>query len=161
MAFPDRYIDRYIIDRNINTYRLIITILLSTIGVVIELLYVNCSTICRPFYGDIFGIELPYIGIIFMFFVALFALLKRDRYLLALLSAGIGVETYLISFQAWHKDYCAYCLAFAIIVALQFLINIKTEEVVQGKKWLVLFSFIVGLILFFVCFEGHATYQYL
>lgn len=143
----------------LSAKRCITTIILSVIAVFVEYFYTTCAVSCQSFKGDIFGIELQYVGILFMVTViALSFLDKRKEYLLSLLSAGIGVEIYLVGFQIWHSSYCLYCLVFGAILALQFLINFVNYE--RERKWLVLLPMAVALVFFSVFFEGSVLFQY-
>ena len=139
----------------IRSKRYIITVILSLIAIAIEYYYSICGDACSYLRGDIFGIALQYIGIGYMAALILLAILKKDLFLLILLSAGVGIELYLIGFQIWYNTYCDYCLAFAAVIVLQFIVNYDWK-----KKKLIIASAITALVLFSVVFKGSATPAY-
>jgi hypothetical protein len=80
-----------------------------------------------------------------------FNILKRDLVILMLLSAGIGVEFFLVGYQIVNNTYCPYCLVFAAIIVVQFLFNVD-----MSKKLLILVCMALGFFSFFIFFEGSA-----
>lgn len=139
----------------IKAKRYIITIICALIAIGIEYFYTICETACSYLKGDIFGIELQYIGIVYMVAIIVLAILKKDTLLIILLSAGVGIEVYLIGFQIWHNTYCSYCLAFGGMLMLQFFINLNWK-----KKRLMLLCMISAFILFSLVFKGSVTPVY-
>ncbi len=137
---------------------------LSFVGLMVIGFYNNCKTACSSLRGDIFGIELQYIGIVYMATIIVLVILKKDKYLLTLLSAGVGSEIYLIGFQIWHHTYCPYCIAFGAVVVVQFIVSIVLN--ITLKKTfktilLVLLPMMIAFVLFFAFFEGTiAIFQY-
>ena len=132
-----------------------ITIVLSLAAIGIEYFYSACETACSSLRGDIFGIELQYIGIGYMAALIALAILRQDVFLLILLSVGVGVEFYLVGFQIWHNTYCDYCLVFAGLLVLQFIVNF------DRRKWkLILLPMAGALILFTIVFKGYAMPVY-
>lgn len=132
-----------------------INVLLALVAVGLEIYYTYCGGSCSYLRGNLVGIPLQYVGLAFMACVILLNLFKRDTLLLALLSAGVGVEAYLVGFQTWHKTYCLYCLAFGGIVLILFLLNFTS-----AKKWLAAVFMALALILFPLFFEGSLTPSY-
>jgi 4-amino-4-deoxy-L-arabinose transferase-like glycosyltransferase len=65
------------------------------------------------------------------------------------LSAGIGVEFFLVGYQIANNTYCPYCLVFAAIIVMQFLFNLDVS-----KKLLILVFMALGFLGFFIFFEG-------
>jgi len=141
--------------RLIRSNRYIITVILSFLAIGIEYFYIVCDTSCSYLRGDLFGIELEYIGIGYMVAIIILSVLKRDMYLLFLLSCGFGIELYLVGFQIRHNTYCPYCLAFGGILILQFITNIDGK-----RKRLIFLSMLIALILFSLFFKGSTTFQY-
>lgn len=138
------------------SHRYAITIFLAIAAIVIEYLYVICGASCSRIKGEIFGIkQLEYIGIGYMVIIAILVFLKKDGYLVILLSAGVGSEIYLVGFQLWHHTYCLYCLVFAAIVSFQFILNYN-----KGGKMAILLSMVISFALFFIFFKGTSTLQY-
>jgi len=141
--------------RFVLSWRYAITIILALIAIGIEYFYTICETACSYLKGDIFNIELQYIGIGYMVAIIVLAILKKDTLLLILLSAGAGIEVYLVGFQIWHNTYCSYCLAFGGMLMLQFFVNLNWK-----KKKLIVACMIVALIIFSLVFRGSVTPVY-
>lgn len=109
-------------------YRTIITIALSLIGIGIMLCYDYCGTICSYLKGDIWGIDLKWVGIAYMTAVIVFAAFRQTPFVRAMLAAGLGVEVHLYAFQVQNDVYCPFCLAFSVILVLTFLINYEVPS---------------------------------
>jgi uncharacterized membrane protein len=135
--------------------RFVINILLSTIAIGVIVFYSICGNSCSYLKGSIFGIELQYIGIAYMVALIFLNLLKNDLLILVSLSAGIGVEIFLLGFQVFHGKYCPYCLIFGGIVLAQLLLNFR-----WSSKWFALSSAIIGFALFALLFKGSAFPTY-
>lgn len=137
--------------------RTIINVVLACIAVALEIYYNICAGACSYLKGTIFGVDLQYVGIAYMACMILLSILKKDTFLIILLSAGVGIEFYLIGFQVWHNTYCPYCLAFAVIVFILFVINFK-----RNRTTLCVVSMAVALIFFSIFFKGSLvpTYSY-
>lgn len=135
--------------RFIKLRRHIITIILALVAIGIEYFYTICKTTCSPMRGDIFGIQLEYIGVAYMLATIGFSLLRKDTLLLVLLSCGVGIELYLVAFQIWHNTYCSYCLAFGAILMSQFFVNSDWK-----RKRLILGCMIMALFLFSLVFKA-------
>lgn len=132
-----------------------INILLAFIAVGLEVYYTLCGGSCSYLRGDLLGVPLQYIGMAFMACTVLLSLFRADFLLLALLSAGVGVEAYLVGFQVWYSTYCPYCLAFGGIIMILFLLNFD-----PARKWMAIISMALALILFPLFFEGSLTPSY-
>jgi thiol:disulfide interchange protein DsbA len=141
--------------RGLRSRKHLINVVLAVAAIAVEVYYSLCEGSCSYLKGDLFGIPLQYIGIAYMAGIALLSIVRWDRMILLLLSAGVGIELYLVGFQIWHNTYCAYCLAFGAIVLLLFLLNID-----RGGTRLSLISMAVALILFSIFFRGSATPSY-
>lgn len=137
--------------------RTVMNIVLSCIAVTLEIYYSICAGACSYLEGTIFGVDLQYVGIGYMACIILLSIRKKDTLLLVLLSAGVGIEFYLIGFQVWHNTYCLYCLAFAAIVFILFAMNFKRD-----RTMLCVVSMVAALILFSIFFKGSLvpTYSY-
>lgn len=112
----------------IKKYRHILTILLALVGIGIMAYYDYCDTACSYLKGDILGIDLKYVGIMYMAVIIAFAAFKQMNFVRALLAAGLGVEVYLYYFQIENEIYCPFCLAFSILLILSFLINYEVPS---------------------------------
>lgn len=128
-----------------------INIILLLLGVGVVIFYTICGDTCAYLQGGLFGIDLQYLGIAYVVVLILFNILKRDLFILMLLSAGIGVEFFLIGYQIVNNTYCPYCLIFAAIIAVQFLFNMD-----MSKKLLVVICMALGFFAFLIFFEGSA-----
>jgi len=122
LAFKDR----------IEKYRAALTVCLALMGIGAMVLYTYCDTSCSSLQGDIFGIDLKYIGPAFMIVVAILTSLRQLDYSRMLLAAGIGGEIYLFAFQVREDIFCEYCLAFAATVVLAFALHYKRPERTEG-----------------------------
>lgn len=118
----------------IKKYRHILTILLALAGIGIMAYYDYCDTACSYLKGDILGIELKYIGIIYMAVIIAFAAFKQMNFVRALLAAGLGVEVYLYYFQIENEIYCPFCLAFSVLLILSFLINYEVPSACRENR---------------------------
>lgn len=119
---------------NIKKYRNIITIALSLIGIGLMAYYDYCDTTCSYLKGDIFGIDLKWVGIVYMSVVIVFAVFNQSSFVRVLLAAGLGVEVHLYAFQVQNDVYCPFCLAFSATLILSFLINYEVPSVWQEKR---------------------------
>lgn len=157
-----------------------ITIILAVTGIGTMLYYTTCKAACYYLQGDIFGIDLMYIGIGYMLVIMILAAFRQMAYVRALLAAGIGVETYLMAFQFKEDVFCPYCLAFASIIIIAFILNYETPIVQEssmlkrliyglgeadlpltGKMKVPLLVFILlGYIFIVLTFSGSATPAY-
>ncbi len=74
----------------IKKYRNLITIVLSLIGIGIMAYYDYCDTACSYLKGDIFGIDLKWVGMAYMTAIIVFAAFKQTPFVRAMLAAGSG-----------------------------------------------------------------------
>jgi hypothetical protein len=127
----------------------------SFVGIAVALLYSICEESCAYLQGFILGLALNYLGIFYMGTLILSNLLKKSLIFLFLLSFGIGAELYLLGFQINNGIYCYYCLSFAAIIFLLFLLNFE-----KSKKIFITISVVLGFILCLVFFKGSVTPVY-
>jgi hypothetical protein len=135
--------------------RHLISIILACLAIVLEVYYAICAGSCSYLSGTLLGIDLQYVGMAYMCCIILFAILRRDTLLILLISAGVGIELYLIGFQVWYNTYCPYCLAFAAIVFVLFALNFRRD-----RKALCVMTMAVALILFALFFKGSLAPSY-
>ncbi len=128
-----------------RTWKYLINILLLLIAVGLEIFYNLCGGSCSYLRGDILGINLSYVGIVFAVILIALNLLKQDLTVVLLLSAAVGVEIVLVAFQVRNHVYCPYCLGFAAVMLLLFLLNFDIT-----RKWSILGSVAVGFVLFLI-----------
>jgi len=139
----------------LKRHRHLLTAVLAVCAIGTEVFYSICGGSCQYLRGDLFGIGLQYIGMVFMAIVILLSVLKKDLLLFVMLSAGIGVEIYLVGFQIWHDVYCLYCLIFGGILVAQFALNFRKHD------WRLSAAVAVAsLILFAMFFKGSVTPAY-
>jgi hypothetical protein len=164
----------------IKKYRNIVTIVLALIGIGIMAYYDYCDTTCSYLKGDIFGIDLKWVGIAFMVSVIVFAAFKQTPFVRAMLAAGLGVEVHLYAFQVQNDVYCPFCLAFSIMLILSFIINYEVPSAWRENRrrmWLyflgevsfpmfkinklpLLFFSVLGYIAILLTFSGSVTPAY-
>lgn len=119
--------------RLVVQHRLSLTVILALIGIGIMAFYALCNTACSYLRGDIFGIDLKYIGVGYMGVIIVLALLKQADLTRMLVAAGIGVEVFLILFQVSENIFCPFCLSFGIMVFMMYLINYERSG--MKSKW--------------------------
>jgi hypothetical protein len=140
----------------------ILNIILPLTGIALMLIYEYCETSCLYLKGTLMGIDLKWVGIIYM--IVLFASTFSLRGSLAqmtvhfrtvLISAAVGVEFFLIGWQIIKNTYCPFCLAFSACIFILFGINFKT----MNRK-LVIASIAAALVGFTLFFQGQTIPHY-
>jgi len=140
----------------------ILNIVLPLIGITLMLVYEYCDTSCLYLKGTFMGIDLKWVGIIYM--IVLFASTFSVRgsfdkmavhFRTILISAAVGVEFFLIGWQIVKNTYCPFCLAFSACVFILFGINFTS----MNKKLMVV-SILVALLGFTLFFEGQVGPRY-
>jgi thiol:disulfide interchange protein DsbA len=126
-----------------------INILLALAGIALVFVYAYCGDTCSYLKGSIFGIDLKYMGVLFMGSVIALSLLRLREYRLLLLSAGVGAEVFLIGFQVQNDVFCPYCFSFGAVLLLLFAMNLD-----WSKRRLIAVCAVLGLLLFAVFFDG-------
>ena len=129
-----------------------LNILLALAGIALVFVYAYCGDSCSYLKGSIFGIDLKYMGVLFMGTLIALGLFGRSDYRLFLLSAGVGAEAFLIGFQVANDVFCPYCLTFGAVLLLLFAINLD-----WSKRKLVALCALCGLLLFAAFFDGSVT----
>src|SRR5512137_1105109 len=129
-----------------------INILLALAGIALVFVYTYCGDSCSYLKGSIFGIDLKYMGVLFMGTLVALGLFGLRDYRLLLLSAGVGAEVFLIGFQVQNDVFCPYCLSFGAVLLLLFAINLDWSK----RKLVGLFA-LGGLLFFMVFFDGSVT----
>lgn len=115
-------------------YRSSSTIALALIGIGLMMYYDYCDTSCSYLKGDILGIDLKWVGVVFMTAIIAFAVFRQTPLVRTLLAAGLGVEVYLYAFQLQNDVYCPFCLAFSVLVIASFLINYEVPSVWRENR---------------------------
>jgi hypothetical protein len=129
-----------------------LNILLALAGIALVFVYAYCGDSCSYLKGSIFGIDLKYMGVLFMGSILALSLFNLKEYRLLLLSAGVGAEVFLIGFQVQNDVFCPYCISFGIVLLLLFAMNVD-----WSKRKLVAVCAVLGLLLFVVFFDGSVT----
>ncbi len=165
---------------SVKKYRHIITIVLALIGIGLMAYYDYCDTACSYLKGDIWGIDLKWIGSAYMAAIIVFAAFRQTPFVRALLAAGLGVEAHLYAFQVQNNVYCPFCLAFSVIVLVSFLINYEVPSAWRENRrrmWIyfmgevsfpmfkinkvpLLFFSVLGYLAIFLTFSGSVTPAY-
>lgn len=117
---------------NSGRYRAIATIVLAAAGIAAMVYYSVCETDCSYLRGDIFGIDLKYVGGAYMLAIIGFVLFRQTALVRLLLAWGIGVEVHLVAFQVANGIFCQYCLAFGAALLLAFIVNYETPRRAAG-----------------------------
>lgn len=107
----------------------LLNLLLPLAGAGAVLLSWICSDGCAAVAGTLAGIDLKIVGLIYLALFAACTLLSWHGAGFALLSMGMGAEVFLLGRQLATGKYCSFCLAFAAVVALLFLINVERERI--------------------------------
>ncbi len=132
-----------------------LNIILPLLSMGLVLFYRFCGSTCSYLKGGLFGIDLTYLGLFFAGLLVVAAIANRRLLYLLLLSAGIGSEVYLIGFQVKNGVYCPYCLIFAGVLFLLFVINFRVS---RGLVITILAA--CGFLFFVLFFQGSVTPAY-
>ena len=132
-----------------------INTIMSIVGICLIFLYSLCGEGCAYLKGSIFSIDLKYLGTLYMGLLLLLNLLRRNSIFLYLLSSGLGAEIYLIGFQIKNEVICYYCLSFAAVILILFLLNFNMK-----KRIPIGISMILGFLFFSIFFKGNVTPLY-
>lgn len=134
----------------------IVNLILPIIGVGLMVFYEVCDTSCSALRGTFGGVDLKYVGILFMAVLLALNLPPVSRYAVPvshlrtmMLSGALGGEIMLVRFQIIHDTYCPFCLAFGLCVLSLFAASIP-----KMNKYLALGALLAGLGAFALFFEG-------
>jgi len=134
----------------------IINLLFPIIGAGLMIFYDVCDTSCSSLRGTFWGIDLKYIGILFMGTLLALNLPPPSLYVAPvnhlramMLSGALGGEILLVRFQMVHNTYCPFCLAFGLCVLILFVANF-----LKMNKFLALGAFLAGVGAFALFFKG-------
>ncbi len=133
----------------------LVNIILAVLAIGTMVFYMVCAGSCSYLKGEILGLDLKYVGIIFMAAVIVASIMKKDLALLIFLSAGIGVEMFLVAFQVRNDVYCPFCLSFGAILIIMFVLNMDLR-----RKWVAILFIALGLASFLLLFQGSVTPTY-
>jgi len=136
-----------------------LNVVLPLIGIGLMLVYEYCDTSCSYLKGSFLGIDLKWVGVIYMVILFLGAFVYKDSLSSLIghlrtiqISAAVGAEFFLIGFQNVNDTYCNVCLAFSVCIFILFGINLNSMN-----KWIMVASVLSGLLGFAIFFEGQLT----
>ncbi len=135
--------------------RKLVNIVLPLIGLGVIVFYNFCGSSCTFLKGDVLGIDLKYLGILYALLLLVLTLLQQQVLRLAALGFGIGMEVNLLAFQVKNSTYCPYCLIFAAILVFLFLFNFE-----RSRKAVAGVAVVVGFLACLLFFRGIATPAY-
>ncbi len=131
------------------------TIILALAGITIMAAYSLCSESCTYLWGSMLGLDLKYLGMLYMGSILAGGGFGKNAVCAILLSLGLGGEVFLLGFQVMNGVYCPYCLAFAAVVLVLFAIHLERIRPLTA----ILFA-AVGFFMFLCFFSGSATLAY-
>jgi len=158
--------------------RTLLTIIMACTGIGLMAFYSWCDTSCAYLKGDIFGIDLKYLGIAYMIMIVLLAVGRQMGFIRLLLAGGIGGEVVLVVFQFREDVFCPFCLAFGTLVVMMYLLHYRwgqKESPWYGKllylagmaeipfiKWRIplIVVMLLGYLFMSLTFNGSATPSY-
>jgi thiol:disulfide interchange protein DsbA len=141
--------------KELRRYKRSATIILGLAGIVIMTAYSLCSESCMYLRGTMLGLDLKYLGMLYMGSVLTAGGLGKNAGCAILLSLGLGGEVFLLGFQVMNGVYCPYCLAFAAVAIALFVIHL---EMIRPST-AILFA-AIGFSVFLSLFSGSATPAY-
>jgi uncharacterized membrane protein len=134
----------------------ILDVVLPILGIGLMVFYGVCDTGCSSLQGTFLGLDLKWIGILYMAALLVLALPPVSRYgtlvrtlRTMMLSGALGGEILLVRFQVVHETYCRFCLAFGLCVIVLFAAHFP-----KMHKWLALGALLAGIAAFALFFEG-------
>jgi uncharacterized membrane protein len=110
----------------------LLTIILAAAAMGLMVFYTWCDTSCAYLQGDIFGIDLKYIGIFFMLAVTALAMGRQPDLVRLLLAGALGGEVVLLAFQVREDVFCPFCLAFGLIILLLCVLHYERPQTGKG-----------------------------
>jgi thiol-disulfide isomerase/thioredoxin len=141
--------------KRLSRYKRGMTIVLGIAGIAVMATYNLCSESCTYLRGSMLGLDLKYLGIIYMGTILATGGFGKNTLCAILLSVGLGGEVFLLGFQVMNGVYCPYCLAFAAVVLVLFAIHLERIR----PSTAILFA-VIGLSVFLCLFSGSATPAY-
>ncbi|OPX93461.1 MAG: hypothetical protein A4E62_01112 [Syntrophorhabdus sp. PtaU1.Bin002] len=137
----------------------ILNVILPLIGITLMLVYEYCNTSCSYLKGSFLGLDLKWVGIIYMaillfntFFGGESPVPRAGHVRTIMISAAVGVEFFLIGFQVVHNIYCPFCLAFSACIFVLFGINFASMN-----RWIMMASVLAGFLGIAFFFEGQVV----
>lgn len=163
----------------LSSYRLILTFLMALAGIGLMAWYNYCDSDCTYLRGDIFGIDLKFIGIGYMTAIIALAAFRQEDLMRMLIASGIGVEVFLVSFQVKENIFCPFCLSFGALVIIMYVINYERRSMINNRFLKLFYAsgdaklpfarqtriplltiMVIGYLFVFFTFSGSATPAY-
>jgi thiol-disulfide isomerase/thioredoxin len=141
--------------KELRRYKRSATVILGLAGIAIMAAYSFCSESCTYLRGSMLGLDLKYLGIIYMGTVLATGGFGKNATCAILLSLGLGGEVFLLGFQIMNGVYCPYCLVFAAVVLVLFAIHLERIR----PSTAILFA-AIGFSVFLCFFSGSAMPAY-
>jgi len=132
-----------------------VNIVLPLVALGVMTFYNTCASTCSSLTGDIFGLDMKYIGLVIPIPLVVLAFLSWDLFLVMALSFGVGAELKLISFQVGLGQYCPYCLTSGAIIIFLFLFNFR-----WSRRLIMAVFLLLGFLFFQFFFHGSAVPSY-
>jgi hypothetical protein len=136
-----------------------LNVVLPLSGIMLMFVYEYCDTSCTYLKGSFLGIDLKWVGIIYMvaLFVSTFSVRESATRLVGhlrtiMISAAVGIEFFLIGFQVVKDIYCPFCLLFSASIFILFGVNYTSMN-----RGLMIASGLAGLLGFTLFFEGQVN----
>ena len=134
----------------------ILNLIIPVIGSMLMVFYEVCDTSCSALRGTFLGVDLKYVGILFMAALLALNLPPVARYAVPvshlrtmMLAGALGGEILLVRFQIVYDTFCPFCLAFGLCVLILFAANIP-----KMNQYLALGAFLAGLGAFALFFAA-------
>src|SRR3972149_5346499 len=89
----------------------LLTGILAAAGIGIIVFYTLCDTSCRYLKGAVWGIDLKYLGLLFMAIILLSQVMNWDVFGPLVRSMAVGRAEFHDGSPGYNNAYCAYCLA--------------------------------------------------
>lgn len=131
------------------------TIVLGLAGIAVMAAYSLCSESCTYLRGSMLGLDLKYLGMLYMGFILTAGGFGKNAACAILLSLGLGGEVFLLGFQVMNGVYCPYCLVFAAVVLVLFAVHLERIRPPTAILFVA-----IGFSVFLCLFSGSVTPAY-
>lgn len=126
----------------------VVSLMLVAAGFTAVLFYLTCIDVCAGVAGTMAGIDLKYIGLAYLSAVGAGVLMRRQSIVFALLSAGIGAESYLVGYQIKYGEFCPFCMVFGIVVVCLWILQF------DRRRWRMMVLMPIGLAMIWLTFDA-------
>jgi thiol-disulfide isomerase/thioredoxin len=115
-------------------WRNLLTVILAMGGIAVMVYYNLCDTDCSYLKGDLFGVDLKHVGIGFMAALIVLVIVRQSWLIRIMLAGALGGEIHLVAFQAREEVFCPFCLTFAVILLVAYVVQYEFKG--KGEKGL-------------------------